>query len=71
MMLKRLRFAVKKATGCSVGAVYACIANLPREIMFKKKYTALLAVIPGPKEPPGLCMNKVSRVTTLAFKDYL
>ena len=34
-----------------MGAIYATIANLPREVAFKRKMTALLAIIPGPREP--------------------
>ncbi|KAG7527871.1 hypothetical protein FFLO_06536 [Filobasidium floriforme] len=52
-------FRVKGVINSSVGAVYACVANLPRHLMFQKRYTALLCVIPGPQEPPGLCLNKI------------
>ncbi|KAH8082679.1 hypothetical protein HD553DRAFT_343440 [Filobasidium floriforme] len=51
-------FAVKGVIGSSVGVVYAAIANLPIHMRYKKRYTAILGVIPGPKEPPGLCFNK-------------
>ncbi|KAH8083100.1 hypothetical protein HD553DRAFT_343093 [Filobasidium floriforme] len=51
-------FAVKGVIGSSVGVVYASIANLPITMRYKKRYTAVLGVIPGPKEPPGLLFNK-------------
>lgn len=50
---------MKGLIGSSVGVVYAVVANLPRDICFKKRYTALLAVVPGPKEPGPDCFHKV------------
>ena len=35
----------------SVGAVYASISNLPRQLRYQMENVLLLAVIPGPKEP--------------------
>lgn len=43
----------------SVGGIYASIANLPRNMCFKKRYTCLLCVVPGPKEPPLTCLNRI------------
>lgn len=43
----------------SVGAVYISLANLPRHLVFKKQYTMLVTVIPGPKEPPTTTLNRI------------
>lgn len=53
------RFAVKGVVGSSIGGIYACVANLPRDKCFLRKYTALLGVIPGPKEPSRSCLNRI------------
>lgn len=42
---------MKGLVGSSVGAIYATVANLPRDVAFKRHNTALLCVIPGPREP--------------------
>lgn len=55
----RYRFAPKGMINSSVGAIYASIANLPRNLCFKKRFTCLLCVIPGPKEPPLTCLNRI------------
>ncbi|KAG7530175.1 hypothetical protein FFLO_05223 [Filobasidium floriforme] len=52
-------FRVKGMPGYSVGAVYAAVANLPRHMMFRKKWTALLCVIPGPEEPSLTFFNRI------------
>lgn len=53
------RFGAKNMPGYSVGAVYASIANLPRSLCFQKRFTTLLCVIPGPREPSLGYMNRV------------
>ena len=35
----------------SVGALYLCIANLPRSLRYKQENVILVGIIPGPKEP--------------------
>lgn len=45
--------------GYSVGAMYAVIANLPRSVAFKKRFTGLLTIIPGPREPELLYLNRI------------
>ena len=35
----------------SVGAIYLCIANLPRSLRYKQENIILVGIIPGPKEP--------------------
>ena len=35
----------------SVGVIYISILNLPRQSRFKIKYTILVGIIPGPREP--------------------
>ena len=45
--------------GSSVGAIYATIANLPRDLVFKQRNTSLLCVIPGPKEPGADCFARI------------
>ena len=41
----------KHIKGYSVGAIYAVVLNLPREIRYKRENTILIGLIPGPKEP--------------------
>jgi hypothetical protein len=45
--------------GYSIGAVYASIANLPRDLLFKKKLTTLVCIILGPTEPSLCYLNRV------------
>ncbi|KAG7570959.1 hypothetical protein FFLO_01053 [Filobasidium floriforme] len=52
-------FAVKGLKDSSVGVIYAAIANLPRDMCFRSRYTCLLTVIPGPREPAEDCLSKV------------
>ena len=35
----------------SVGALYLCIANLPRSLRYKQENVILVGIIPGPTEP--------------------
>ena len=35
----------------SMGAIYMCLMNLPREIRFKPENIILIGLIPGPTEP--------------------
>ena len=35
----------------STGIIYAAIANLPREIRFKRENMLILGILPGPSEP--------------------
>jgi hypothetical protein len=44
----------------SVRGIYASIANLPRQMCYKQRYTTLLGVIPGGgHEPSNSQINKV------------
>lgn len=54
-------FAVKDIKNCSIGAVYITILNLPRSLSFKRAWTTLALVIPGPEEPSLLGINNVLR----------
>lgn len=54
-----LRFHVKGVPGFSVGAIYASILNLPRNMCFKPEYTTLLTVMPG--EPSLSQLNEILR----------
>ena len=40
-----------KHSSYSVGVIYACIINLPREIRYRKENVMVLGIIPGPSEP--------------------
>ena len=40
-----------KETPYSVGAIYLCVLNLPRNECFKEKNVILVGMIPGPNEP--------------------
>lgn len=53
------KFSVAEMPGFSVGGLYASIANLPRDMCLKPRYSALLAVLPGPGEPSLSDINKV------------
>ena len=44
-------FQPYRRTVYSIGAIYATIQNLPRNIRYKEEYIILIAIIPGPKEP--------------------
>ena len=35
----------------SLGALYLCVMNLPREIRYKRENAILVGLIPGPSEP--------------------
>ncbi len=44
-------FQPYKHTTASVGAIYLTIMNLPCAVRYKREYTILLGIIPGPSEP--------------------
>ena len=44
-------FCPSKHIRTSVGAIYLSILNLPRHLRYKKIYTLLVGIIPGPNEP--------------------
>ncbi len=52
-------FAIHKVLNGSVGALWITWANLPAGLVNKKRFTSLLTIIPGPKEPSKLLFNKV------------
>jgi hypothetical protein len=50
---------VHDVSNCSIGGVYVTILNLPRELFMKPRWTTLALVIPGPREPSKLAVNRV------------
>ena len=44
-------FQPYKHTNASVGAIYLTVMNLPCTMRYKREYTILLGVLPGPSEP--------------------
>ncbi|KDQ07321.1 hypothetical protein BOTBODRAFT_92259, partial [Botryobasidium botryosum FD-172 SS1] len=52
-------FQPMKNSPHSTGAIYVTICNNPRAIRFRRGETILVAVLPGPKEPPKEAINYV------------
>jgi hypothetical protein len=56
------RFRADNMIGYSVGGIYASVANLPRHMVHKRRYTTLLGLMPGHREPSRSEINRVLEV---------
>lgn len=63
-------FQPYKHTTASVGAIYLTILNLPCTKRYKREYTMLLGVIPGPSEPDKNILNQFLRPLVKELQEF-